>query len=137
MLSLGDVFSKNELEQFDQRLSKMLVEKVDYSCELKIDGLAISLIYKDGVFVQGSTRGNGVIGEDITENLKTIKAIPLRLTEPVTLEVRGECYMPKKAFVGLNKKKGRARITGFCKPKKCSSRKSTSARYKSYGFKAA
>ncbi|MDN2453575.1 NAD-dependent DNA ligase LigA [Lactobacillus sp. UCMA15818] len=117
MLSLGDVFSKNELEQFDQRLSKMLVEKVDYSCELKIDGLAISLIYKDGVFVQGSTRGNGVIGEDITENLKTIKAIPLRLTEPVTLEVRGECYMPKKAFVGLNKKREEQGLPVFANPR--------------------
>ncbi|MDV7758363.1 NAD-dependent DNA ligase LigA [Liquorilactobacillus mali] len=117
MLSLGDVFSKNELEQFDQRLSRVLAEKVNYSCELKIDGLAISLIYKDGVFVQGSTRGNGIIGEDITENLKTVKAIPLRLKEPITLEVRGECYMPKKAFAKLNKKREEQGLAVFANPR--------------------
>lgn len=117
MLSLGDVFSKQELDQFDQRLSKALATKVNYSCELKIDGLAISLIYKDGIFVQGSTRGNGIIGEDITENLKTIRAIPLRLNEPVTLEVRGECYMPKKAFVGLNKKREEQGLPIFANPR--------------------
>lgn len=105
MLSLGDVFSKGELQEFDNRLSKKLGVDVNYSCELKIDGLAISLIYKDGVFVQGSTRGNGTIGEDITGNLKTVKAIPLNLSEPLSLEVRGECYMPKKAFVMLNQKR--------------------------------
>ncbi|KRN30203.1 NAD-dependent DNA ligase LigA [Liquorilactobacillus mali] len=117
MLSLGDVFSKNELEQFDQRLSRILAEKVNYSCELKIDGLAISLIYKDGIFVQGSTRGNGIIGEDITENLKTVKAIPLRLEEPITLEVRGECYMPKKAFAKLNKKREEQGLAVFANPR--------------------
>lgn len=105
MLSLGDVFSKEELVTFDQRLEKAVGKKQHYSCELKIDGLAISLIYRNGKFVEGSTRGNGIIGENITENLKTIKAIPLRLSEPVSLEVRGECYMPKKAFAALNEKR--------------------------------
>lgn len=102
MLSLGDVFSKQELLDFDKRLRKVVAEDFAYNCELKIDGLAISLVYKNGLFVQGSTRGNGVIGEDITENLKTVKAIPLKLTEPVSIEVRGECYMPKRAFAKLN-----------------------------------
>lgn len=105
MLSLGDVFSKQELMEFDERLRKTADKDFAYSCELKIDGLAISLVYENGVFVQGSTRGNGVIGEDITENLRTIKAIPLQLTEPVSLEVRGECYMPKRAFAELNAKR--------------------------------
>lgn len=103
MLSLGDVFSKEELQAFIDRLHTNVGEKVSFNCELKIDGLAISLTYKDGVFVKGSTRGNGMIGEDITQNLKTINAIPLRLSEPVSVEVRGECFMPKSSFVSLNK----------------------------------
>ncbi len=102
MLSLGDVFSKGELSSFIKRLNKHADKKVPFNCELKIDGLAISLIYEKGVFVKGSTRGNGTIGEDITQNLKTVNAIPLRLTEPVSVEVRGECYMPKNSFAHLN-----------------------------------
>ena len=94
MLSLGDVFSEDELLAFTNKLQADTGQTFAYNCELKIDGLAISLTYEDGVFVKGSTRGNGLIGEDITANLKTIKAIPLRLTEPVSVEVRGECYMP-------------------------------------------
>ena len=90
MLSLGD----------DQTVH----QQIDYNCELKIDGLAISLVYRNGKFVQGSTRGNGQIGEDITQNLKTINAIPLELSEPVDVEVRGECYMPKASFVELNQR---------------------------------
>ena len=105
MLSLGDVFSEAELMAFLDRLEENVGQTLDYSCELKIDGLAISLTYENGQFIKGSTRGNGIIGEDITENLKTIKAVPMQLTEPVTVEVRGECYMPKESFVALNEKR--------------------------------
>ena len=104
MLSLGDVFSKKELGEFVANLDQTVNQQIDYNCELKIDGLAISLVYRNGIFVQGSTRGNGQIGEDITQNLKTIKAVPLQLSEPVDVEVRGECYMPKKSFVELNER---------------------------------
>lgn len=104
MLSLGDVFSKEELEEFVNNLNHTVHDTIEYNCELKIDGLAISLIYHNGKFVQGSTRGNGQIGEDITQNLKTIKAIPLELSDPVDVEVRGECYMPKKSFIKLNER---------------------------------
>lgn len=104
MLSLGDVFSKEELEEFVNNLNHAVHDTIEYNCELKIDGLAISLIYHNGKFVQGSTRGNGQIGEDITQNLKTIKAIPLELSDPVDVEVRGECYMPKKSFIKLNER---------------------------------
>lgn len=102
MLSLGDVFSKEELADFVGHLEETAGSNLSYNCELKIDGLAISLVYENGVFVKGSTRGDGLIGEDITENLKTIRAVPLRLKEDVTVEVRGECYMPKKSFAELN-----------------------------------
>ena len=105
MLSLGDVFSKEELADFINRLNENTQADFDYNCELKIDGLAISLTYEKGKFVKGSTRGNGIIGEDITANLKTIKAIPLKLSEPVDIEVRGECYMPKESFLALNKER--------------------------------
>ena len=104
MLSLGDVFSKEELADFVANLDQTVHQQIDYNCELKIDGLAISLVYRAGKFVQGSTRGNGQIGEDITQNLKTINAIPLELAEPVDVEVRGECYMPKASFVELNQR---------------------------------
>lgn len=104
MLSLANAFQEKELRDFDRRIKSALPgEKVEYVAELKIDGLAVSLYYEDGIFVQGSTRGDGETGEDITSNLKTIPSIPLRLREKVTLEVRGEVYMPKRAFMDLNK----------------------------------
>ncbi|MGX7351804.1 DNA ligase LigA [Enterococcus canis] len=102
MYSLSDVFSKEEIIQFDERVKKAVGGPVSYCCELKIDGLAISLRYEEGRFVQGATRGDGTVGENITENLKTVKSIPLRLQEPLTIEVRGECYMPKESFANLN-----------------------------------
>lgn len=102
MYSLSDVFSKEEIIQFDERVKKAVGGPVSYCCELKIDGLAISLRYEEGRFVQGATRGDGTVGENITENLKTVKSIPLRLQEPLTVEVRGECYMPKESFANLN-----------------------------------
>lgn len=117
MLSLGDVFSKEELGDFVQKLWENTKQTCAYSCELKIDGLAISLRYENGVFVQGSTRGDGLIGEDITENLRTIKAIPLQLSEPVTVEVRGECYMPKEAFAKLNEQREQKGEAVFANPR--------------------
>ncbi|MBD5069734.1 MAG: NAD-dependent DNA ligase LigA [Lactobacillus sp.] len=117
MLSLGDVFSKEELADFKEKLEESVGEELVYNCELKIDGLAISLVYEKGIFVKGSTRGNGTIGEDITENLKTIKAIPLRLSEPIDVEVRGECYMPKEAFLKLNETREEQGQTVFANPR--------------------
>ena len=103
MLSLGNAFNEQDLRDFDRRVRQTAGEDVSYVCELKIDGLAVSLRYEEGLFVQGATRGDGSIGEDITANLKTIKSIPLRLRENVSLEVRGEAYMPKRSFETLNK----------------------------------
>lgn len=102
MLSLSNAFSEGDLRDFDRKIRQAIGDNFSYVCELKIDGLAISLRYENGVFVQGATRGDGQVGEDITTNLKTIRAIPLRLKEPITIEVRGEAYMPKKSFEALN-----------------------------------
>ncbi|MFJ7186729.1 NAD-dependent DNA ligase LigA [Lysinibacillus xylanilyticus] len=102
MLSLSNAFNEEDLREFDRKVRQAIGDNFSYVCELKIDGLAISLKYDNGVFVQGATRGDGVVGEDITANLKTIRAIPLRLKEPLTIEVRGEAYMPKKSFEKLN-----------------------------------
>lgn len=102
LYSLNDVFSKEELIAFDQRVQKAVGRVVDYCCELKIDGLSISLRYEDGNFVRGATRGDGTVGENITENLKTVRSVPIKLKEPMNIEVRGECFMPKRSFVQLN-----------------------------------
>ncbi len=115
MLSLGDVFSKEELADFVNHITEN--EAGTYNCELKIDGLAISLRYVDGKLVQGSTRGNGQIGEDITANLKTIPSIPTQLSRPLTIEVRGECYMPKASFIELNKKRDAEGKSVFANPR--------------------
>ncbi|MEB6207599.1 NAD-dependent DNA ligase LigA [Mammaliicoccus sciuri] len=104
MLSLGNAFNEEDLRKFDQRVREK-VDNVRYTCELKIDGLAVSLKYVNGRFVQGLTRGDGTTGENITENLKTIHAIPLTIKEPLSIEVRGEAYMPRKSFVSLNEQK--------------------------------
>lgn len=102
LYSLNDVFSKEELIAFDQRVQKAVGSVVDYCCELKIDGLSVSLRYEDGNFVRGATRGDGTVGENITENLKTVRSVPIKLKEPMNIEVRGECFMPKRSFVQLN-----------------------------------
>ncbi|MEK4627032.1 MAG: NAD-dependent DNA ligase LigA [Solibacillus sp.] len=102
MLSLSNAFNEDDLRDFDRKIKQAIGDNYSYVCELKIDGLAISLRYENGVFVQGATRGDGTVGEDITMNLKTIRAIPLRLKQPITMEVRGEAYMPKKSFEQLN-----------------------------------
>lgn len=104
MLSLSNAFNEGDLRDFDRRV-RQEVGDVRYVCELKIDGLAVSLRYEDGYFVQGATRGDGTTGEDITENLKTIRSLPLRLRKQVTIEVRGEAYMPRKSFEKLNEKR--------------------------------
>ncbi|WP_338210180.1 NAD-dependent DNA ligase LigA [Lactiplantibacillus paraxiangfangensis] len=117
MLSLGDVFSQAELQEFNDRLVQNVGEPVDYNCELKIDGLALSLRYENGVLVQGSTRGNGTVGEDITKNIMTIESIPHQLTKPLTIDVRGECYMPKAAFAALNERREAAGESVFANPR--------------------
>lgn len=101
LYSLQDAFSREELEAFDQRVRKEF-PSISYVCELKIDGLSISLTYENGVLVTGATRGDGSVGEDITENLKRVKDIPLVLPEPVNIIVRGECYMPRASFDRVN-----------------------------------
>lgn len=101
MLSLGNAFNEGDLKDFDQRV-RQDVNQVSYVCELKIDGLAVSLQYENGLFVKGATRGDGSVGEDITHNLKTIKAIPLRLSKPISIEARGEAFMPKASFEKVN-----------------------------------
>ncbi len=116
MLSLNDVFSEEELYDWEKRVKKLLSSntKIEYFCEVKFDGLAVSLIYEKGKFVRGATRGDGFIGEDITQNLKTIKSIPLELGHrmstwtsdvqvPDYIEVRGEALMAKKTLISLNK----------------------------------
>ena len=101
LYSLQDAFSREELETFDQRVRKEF-SSISYVCELKIDGLSISLTYENGVLVTGATRGDGSVGEDITENLKRVKDIPLVLPEPMNITVRGECYMPRASFDRVN-----------------------------------
>ena len=101
LFSLQDAFSREELLAFDERVRREF-PNVSYFCELKIDGLSISLTYENGVLIAGATRGDGSVGENITENLKRIKDIPLTLKEPVDLTVRGECYMPKASFDAVN-----------------------------------
>ncbi|KFN91376.1 DNA ligase [Tetragenococcus muriaticus PMC-11-5] len=102
LYSLNDVFNKEDIIAFDKRVQKALSRQVSYTCELKIDGLSVSLRYENGKLVQGATRGDGTVGEDITENLRTVRSIPLQLKNSVSLEARGECYMPKKSFMRLN-----------------------------------
>jgi DNA ligase (NAD+) len=117
MLSLGNAFGEADLRDFDRRVRQAVGDTISYVCELKIDGLAISLKYENGLFVQGATRGDGETGEDITANLKTIRSIPLHLKEPVTLEVRGEAYMPKRSFEKLNQQKEENGEEPFANPR--------------------
>ncbi|MGX7134888.1 NAD-dependent DNA ligase LigA [Enterococcus thailandicus] len=117
LYSLNDVFDKEELFAFDQRVQKAIGHPVDYCCELKIDGLSVSLRYENGLFVRGATRGDGTVGENITENVKTVRSVPLRLNEPISIEVRGECFMPKRSFVELNQKREAAGHDVFANPR--------------------
>ena len=104
MMSLSDVFSESELIKFDERIKKEGINP-QYMCELKIDGLSVSLLYEKGKLVRAATRGDGTVGEDITHNVKTIKVIPLKLKEEVDIEVRGEIFMNKKTLEELNEKR--------------------------------
>ncbi|MFW7431770.1 NAD-dependent DNA ligase LigA [Vagococcus carniphilus] len=117
MMSLNNAFNKGDLLEFDKRIKKLTSIPIEYMVELKIDGLAINLRYEDGLFVQGATRGDGTIGEDITQNLKTVQSIPLKLSEPLTIDVRGECYMPKKSFIQLNESREASGENIFANPR--------------------
>ena len=107
MDSLSDVFSFEEIEDFCRRMEGQ-IDAPTYSVEPKIDGLSVSLIYENGIFVRGATRGDGVVGEDVTENLRTIHSIPLKLKEPLDLTVRGEVYMPRAVFESINAERAEA-----------------------------
>jgi DNA ligase (NAD+) len=124
MLSLGNAFSADELRAFDLRVKRGLglpadtpAAELSYGCELKIDGLAVSLRYERGRFVQGATRGDGTTGEDVTPNLRTIEAVPERLTEPASLEVRGEVYMPKQEFARINTEREELGLPLYANPR--------------------
>lgn len=116
MLSLGNAFNEEDLRAFDQRVRNNAGE-VTYMCELKIDGLAVSLTYEEGRFTRGATRGDGTVGENITENLRTIHAIPLTVDSDLTFEVRGEAYMPKRSFINLNEKRAEEGKQEFQNPR--------------------
>ncbi len=118
MLSLDNTYSINELRAFDRRIKKWLdVQEVEYVCEFKIDGLAVSLTYEKGNFSYGATRGDGIRGEDVTHNLRTIREIPLKLSEEVDLDIRGEVYMKLKDFERLNSKRAEKGEKIFANPR--------------------
>lgn len=122
MYSLGNAFNHADVDAFIDRVTKQAGrEHVQFMCECKIDGLAVALTYENGQFVRGATRGNGVIGENITTNLKTIKSIPLRLRQSVSAEVRGEVYMPKQSFVALNEERDELGLEPFANPRNAAS----------------
>lgn len=117
LLSLNNAFSEQDLLAFQERVQKQSTTPLSYVCELKIDGLAVSLNYEKGVFVQGATRGDGEVGEDITTNLRTIRSLPLRLNEEVTLNVRGEVYINREDFTSLNEQRREAGESIFANPR--------------------
>jgi DNA ligase (NAD+) len=121
MLSLANAFGDDELRAFDERVRKLGEREPSYVCELKIDGLAIALAYRDGIFQKGGTRGDGRIGEDVTPNLKTIKTIPLRLARDESIEVRGEAYLRKSDFAKLNEERERDGASPFANPRNAAS----------------
>jgi DNA ligase (NAD+) len=117
MLSLANAFDGEELAAFVSRIQRQVGTEVEFVCELKIDGLAVSLDYEEGVFVRGATRGDGFEGEDITANLRTVRSIPLRLNQPVTVNVRGEVYMPRADFQRLNEQRAAKGESLFANPR--------------------
>ncbi len=116
MMSLDDIFNEEEIRDFDAKVKK-IVKNPTYVCELKIDGLSVSLLYKKGKLVRAATRGDGVTGEDITHNVKTIKSVPLSLPVDIDIEVRGEIYMPKSSFEALNKDRREKGEKEFANPR--------------------
>lgn len=116
LYSLGDAFSREELEEFDERVRKV-IPKPEYICELKIDGLSLSLKYTEGKLEVAATRGDGTVGENITENVKRIKDVPLVLKEPIDIVVRGEAYLPRKNFVKLNTERELEGKASFANPR--------------------
>ena len=116
MLSFDDIFNEDEIVLFDERIRKV-IKKPEYTLEPKMDGLSGSLIYKNGVLVRGATRGDGLVGEDITMNVKTIKSLPLRLTKNIDIEVRGEIYMSKASFEKANIERRKNNENEFANPR--------------------
>lgn len=116
LYSLGDVFSREELTAWEERVRKDLPHP-EYICELKIDGLSLSLYYENGILVTAATRGDGSVGENITENVKRIKDVPLQLSEPIDLVVRGEAYLPRKNFAKLNAERELEGLSAFANPR--------------------
>src|SRR5262245_53886736 len=127
MLSLGNTFNEQELAAWEERLVRLAgedVRKSGYNCELKIDGAAVALTYREGVLVEGATRGNGVIGESVTANLRTIREIPLRLLgtdHPLMMEIRGEVYLPYSGFERINEERVTAGEPVFENPRNTAS----------------
>src|SRR5205085_2050280 len=127
MLSLGNAFNEDELAAWEERIVRLAGEEVrraGYNCELKIDGAAVSLTYRDGVLVTGATRGNGTIGEDVTPNIRTIREIPLRLKgsgHPPLMEIRGEVYMPFSGFEKMNAERVKAEEPVYANPRNAAS----------------
>ena len=123
MLSLGNTYSPQELVDFDKRITKLVETNIEYVCELKYDGVSISLTYENGQLVQALTRGNGLKGDDVTANVKTIKSIPLKLTGdyPSRFEIRGEIFMSHQGFESMNQERQNQGFEPFANPRNAAS----------------
>lgn len=123
MLSLGNTYSEEELLDFNKRITKLVETDIEYVCELKYDGVSISLIYENGFLTQGITRGDGVQGDDVTANVKTIKSVPLQLKGdyPSRFEIRGEIFIPNRGFKAMNKEREQAGLEAFANPRNTAS----------------
>lgn len=117
LMGLGNAFAEEELLAFQERVEKQVSEPISYVCELKIDGLSVSLDYEDGIFVRGATRGDGLVGEDITANLRTVRSLPLRLNDPVSINVRGEVFINRHDFEIFNQERERLGESLFANPR--------------------
>ncbi|MFW6119751.1 MAG: NAD-dependent DNA ligase LigA [Petrotogales bacterium] len=122
LYSLDNTYSEKDIQEFDKRVKKKLeLSDIDYVCELKIDGLSISLTYENGSLVTGATRGDGYVGENVTENIKTIKTIPLKLFKDISIEVRGEVYLPRDEFRKINEERQKNGLNPFANPRNAAS----------------